>query len=972
MDGTVRLWAAGSGQLLATLQGHTGLVRGVALSADGELVASGSWDGTVRLWEAPSGQLLATLQGHTGGVNGVALSADGELVASGGDDGTVRLWEAGTGACLRTLRSDRRYERLNITGLTGVTAAQRATLLALGALDGDTAAAPAQGSSLQVPAVATVSVPPPEPEPLLLASDRPTTNVRAARTTFVGRSTDLTALTQTLDPAVPSGTRLLTLTGVAGSGKTRLALAVAEVVCDAYQDGVWLVDLSPLPASAGADLTPAVAATLAALDLHEQAGQEMLDTLIAYLRFRRLLLVLDNCEHLIEACAALATRLLGTCPELRILATSQQALGQACETVWPVAPLAVPPQPMAALRSEELYLLQQSDAVQLFLQRAQAAQPGFALNTGTAASVVAICRQLDGLPLAIELAAARLNMLPVDDLLTRLEDRFRVLRRGRHAPTDRHQALQATMDWSYGLLNPAEQAVLRRLAVFAGGWDLAAAEAVCAGPDIATPAVLALLDELLDRSLVYVYQSQGAPRYAILETVRLYGLQQLEHTGETDVARARHLAWCVALAEQSVLALQGPDQGTWMVRLARDLDNLHAALQWALDRRVTVLGLRLAGALGKFWLRSGHQREGQDWLAAVLRLPEEDDPAALAARTSALDAAAWLANDRHDFAQAAAWFAQSDTLRRAGGQDGDAAASLINAALEARAGGDYPRATALLEAYVAHQRALGSRVTGRQDDPERAVAIANRYTSLLALVLREQGLHARATALCEECLARSQELDDAEGVAIALLSRADVARDLGDAGSTHAYGEESLGRFRVLGHQWAIGFSLNNLALAAYLAGDLGQAAHYAEESVALYRDQHAEPSLAEVLVTLGRIRGAQGAATTARRHLTEALTLAWARGPRFMVAVALDALGMQAVGEGQEEHGVRLLAAAAVLRQAMGTPVRPADRPTLDDTLVTTRMALGAAAYTYAWTVGESLPLEEAISLALEDTGMV
>jgi non-specific serine/threonine protein kinase len=671
--GTVTLWDAESGRLLATLQGHTGRITGVALSGDGRLVVSGSDDATVRLWAAPSGQPLATLRGHAGGVWAVALSADGRLVASGSIDGTARLWEAGSGACLRTLRADRRYERLDITGLTGVTDAQRAALLALGASEPTPASigAPDQVSSPQAPAAALVSLPPPEPDPVPLASDLPPTNVvRAARTTFVGRTIDLAALRQALDPAVPSSTRLLTLTGVAGSGKTRLALAVAEAVRAAYQDGVRLVDLSPLPASAAADLMTVVAATLAALDLHEQAGQELLDTLIASLRSRRLLLVLDNCEHVVAASAALAAHLLDACPALRILATSQQALGQAGELVWPVAPLAVPPQPTHEPTSEELQLLEQCDALQLFVQRAHAVQPGFALHRGTAASVVAICRQLDGLPLAIELAAARLGVPPVDDLLTRLDDRFRVLGRGRHALTDRHQALQTTMDWSYGLLDPAEQALLRRLAVFAGGWDLAAAEAVSAdGEVVAVEALLELLDGLLWRSLVYVHMADGVPRYGLLGTVRQYGLQQLERADETALVRYRHLAWCVALAEQAAPALLGSQQDVWLARLNREHDNLRAALQWALDRRLTMLGLRAAAALGQFWRRR-HQREGRRWLAAFLALAgEDDDAASRAARVRALESAAWLAQDWQDFAQASTLFARSGALRRALGEE---------------------------------------------------------------------------------------------------------------------------------------------------------------------------------------------------------------------------------------------------------------------------------------------------------------
>jgi non-specific serine/threonine protein kinase len=323
------------------------------------------------------------------------------------------------------------------------------------------------------------------------------------------------------------------------------------------------------------------------------------------------------------------------------------------ESVWRLAALTLPDPLVGTPTEAVLEVLRQSEAVQLFVQRAQDAQPGFVLSAATAAGVAASCRQLDGLPLAIELAAARLNVLSLEDLLARLGDRFRLLRRAARSADARHQSVQAALDWSYGLLDPIEQAVLRRLAVFAGGWELAAAEAVCAGEQVKAYEVLAMLDTLLDRSLVQVHEAGGVPRYGLLETVRLYGLQQLERAGETTQVRNRHLDWCVALAEQAGPALQGPEQVTWLARLGREHDNLRAALQWALDGGHCRRGLQVASRLGTYWLRAGHQREGQRWLEALLALPADHaDDAAVAARATALEAAAWLADDRHEFGQA--------------------------------------------------------------------------------------------------------------------------------------------------------------------------------------------------------------------------------------------------------------------------------------------------------------------------------
>ena len=974
LDGTVRLWEAPSGRLLATLEGHTGGVRAVALSADGRLVASASWDETVRLWEAPSGRPLAILRGHAGLVWGVALSGDGLLLASGSYDGTVTLWDpysaSSDGARPRTLRGDRRYERLDITGLTGVTDAQRGALVDLGAVEqGPAPAVPPPPAAVAHPpptALALTAAPAREP-----AVARPPTNLPPDHTSFIGRAADVAALALALDPATPAGARLLTLSGVAGSGKTRLALAAVEAVRDRYEAGVWLVELAPLPANPSPDPTAVTGVALTALDLREQPGQDLLDTLAGHLQARRLLLVFDNCEHVVAACAAVAARLLGTCPDLRVLATSQLPLGTAGETIWRVDTLTIP-DPVAGTPTEAtLRLLGQSDAVRLFVERARAVQPRFVLSAENAATVAAICRRLDGLPLAIELAAARLHVLSVDDALARLDDRFRLLRRGGRIAVDRHQTLQATLDWSYGLLDSVEQALLRRLAVFTGGWEVAAAEAVCAGEEVAAEAVLELLDELLDRSLVYVYDVKDVPRYGLLETVRQYGAQQLERAGETAVIQNRRLRWTVTLAEQAAPALQGPEQAAWLARLAREHDNLRAALQSALDRGESALGLRVAGGLGKFWLRGGHQREGRRWLAALLALaPDEDDAAAVAARATALEGAAGLAEDAHDFAGATALYEQSGALRRALGQE-EPATKLINAGMEARAHGDYARATTLLEECLAQYRGLESRERAIHGNLGPLISFAYRYTCL-ALVLTEQGAYARATALCEECLAMTRELGDVEGSGVALLSLADVARDQGDAARVRAYGEESLALFQELGHPWAIGFSLNDLAQAAYLDGDLPLAARRAEESATIFRGMQAGPSLAEALVTLGRVRGAQGAAADARGRLSEALALTRVAGPRVVVVAALGELGVLAVGQGQARQGARLLGAAARMRQEMGTPVRPADRTAIEGALAAARTSLGDAAFADAWSAGQTLSVEQLVAQAAAEDGVV
>jgi non-specific serine/threonine protein kinase len=466
---------------------------------------------------------------------------------------------------------------------------------------------------------------------------------------------------------------------------------------------------------------------------------------------------------------------------------------------------------------------------------------------------------------------------------------------------------------------------------------------------------------------VYVHRSQGVPRYGLLETVRQYGLQQLERMGESIQVRDRHLDWCVTLAEQAAPGLLGPEQGSWLVRLDREHDNLRAALQCALDRGLSTLGLRVAGGLWRFWLQRGHQREGRRWLAALLALDADVDATSMALRASALEGAARLAEDQHDFAQAAALFAQSVSVRHALGQDERTTGVSINAAMEARAQGDYARAITILEECLAQYR--GSAHRERVIDGEQGLSRAwgYRYT-VLALVLREQGAYARATTLCEECLALARELGDTEGIANALLGLGDLARDQGNAGRLRAYCEECLVLFRDLDQQWAIGFTLNNLALAAYLEGDLALAASHAEESDSVFRGLQGGSSLAEVLITVGRVTAARDEAAAARASLTEALTLAWAKGPHFMVAMALEELGVQAVRQGRAQHGICLLGAAATLRRAMGVPIRPSDRPALEGALATARTSLGTMAFTDAWVAGETLPLEQIVIRARDE----
>ncbi|MGE5265064.1 MAG: ATP-binding protein, partial [Acidobacteriota bacterium] len=410
--------------------------------------------------------------------------------------------------------------------------------------------------------------------PPLEGLEKPRTNLSPLLSTFVGREQEMVELKKVLARA-----RLVTITGPGGAGKTRLALQVAADTLDDYPDGVWLVELAPL---ADPTLVPQLVAN--ALSVREQEGQPLTQTLLDYLRAKQLLLVLDNCEHLIQAVAEQVDQVMCCAPALRILATSREPLGTAGEVVWSIPPLSFP-RFGAELNVDHLA---KYDAIRLFVDRARAAQPGFAVTVQNAPAVIQICTSLDGAPLAIELAAARVRVLSVEEIAARLDDRFRLLASGVRTASPRQQNLRALINWSYDLLSDAERILFRRLAIFAGGWTLESAEAVCAGkPDPDSPCdlemfdILDLLSHLVDKSLVVAEPQDGIERFRFLETIRQYSQERMVESGEAECLAERHAGYFCRMAEGCYRKLWGPEQGRWLARLDADHDNLRAALEWA-------------------------------------------------------------------------------------------------------------------------------------------------------------------------------------------------------------------------------------------------------------------------------------------------------------------------------------------------------------------------------------------------------
>ncbi|MHB8575856.1 MAG: ATP-binding protein, partial [Dehalococcoidia bacterium] len=607
-------------------------------------------------------------------------------------------------------------------------------------------------------------------------------NLPNALTGFVGRAAELAACRALFsDPRH----RLVTVTGAGGCGKTRLALAAAPMIAGSFPDGIWLVELASLAQSAF--LPQAVAA---ALQVREAAGEDLLTTLCEVLRDRRLLLILDNCEHLLDACALLVEGLLRRCGGVRVLATSRDPLKLAGEFVYPLAPLAVPD---VGIREPEA--LHGCDAVGLFVERAVAVQPRFALTSENAGAVAQICRRLDGLPLALELAAARLTALTAHEIAARLDDRFQLLTAGYRTAPPRHQTLRAVLDWSYDLLEPAQRALFCRLAVFAGGFDLeavAATEAV--GPPPLPAAPLDLLSRLVEQSLVVMDEFDGEARYRLLETIRAYASERLQAQAEREAAEQAHAAYFLALARRALKHLGGPEQAVWLNRLEREHDNLRAVLASTGDG--SAVGLELAGTLWPFWHMRGYLSEGRGWLARVLAMPDAESPPA---RARALNGAGALAQAQGAYAEGEQYFSESLALQRELADPHGTAAVLSNLGIIARLQGEYARAVSLNSEAVHLFRQQGDQLN---------IAKALNNLGSAALDLGDAELAERSHA---ESLALRRALQDQRGVALSLANLGEVARFQARWADARLAFEEAAPLLRSLGNRAALAVVLVSL-----------------------------------------------------------------------------------------------------------------------------------------------------------------
>lgn len=630
------------------------------------------------------------------------------------------------------------------------------------------------------------------------------TNLPIPLTSFIGRQQEMAEVKELL-----SSNRLLTLTGTGGSGKTRLAIQIAIDLLDAYPDGVWWVELAEV--GEGEGLPRAVAKALGVPEVPQQA---IVETLVNYLRSRKLLLLLDNCEHLIADCAHLVERLLGESSQLQILATSREMLGAAGERVRPVPPLPAPD----PARSLPFDRLRQYEAVRLFAGRAAAISPNFKLTEQNGLAVAEICSRLEGLPLAIELAAARTHVLSAEQIKARLDDAVHLLTSGRRTALPRHQTLRATIDWSYDLLSAEERTLLRRLSVFSGGWTFQSAEAICTGEGIAADGLLNLLTQLVDKSLVQAQPQGKETRFRMLQTIRQYSRERLLEAGEQEAVRRRHLGYFMHLAEAADphlgIFLSEADTEAWQPRLEAENHNLRAAIRWSLgqeDSGAAEAALRLVGTLHWFWFARGRFYEGHTWLK---RLLEIDAPVPAPVRAKALLTAGYLACWRGEFASGRLPLKQALALFQRLENGSAIALSLHGLGFVAMGQGNAPLSRSLFEQSLAKARDLND---------QWVMSFASHF---LGIVMAYQKEYEQALAYFEEGSTLIQQLGGhKQGVAFGLFHEGRIARLKGDYQEAHSRLAEAMRLFRQLGDRRGTGYSLAGFAVLAAVQGQMERAA---------------------------------------------------------------------------------------------------------------------------------------------------
>jgi len=765
-------------------------------------------------------------------------------------------------------------------------------------------------------------------------------NLPVQPTPFLGREHEVTALRDLLSR---SDVQLVTLTGPGGTGKTRLALQVAADMSDRFKNGVFFVNLAPI--SDPALVVPTIAETLA---IREGSRQALLGRLMEELRQRQILLLLDNFEQVVSAAEQVATLLTG-CHQLKALVTSREVLHVRAEHEFPVPPLAVPDPD----HLPDLATLSHQAAVALFLQQAQAVKPHFQLTDANARAIAELCARLDGLPLAIELAAARMKLFSPQALLARLGQRLSVLTSALRDVPARQQTLRNTIAWSYNLLDTREQRLFRRLSVYAGGCTLEAIEAVSGALGDEAGSVLEGVASLLDKSLLHQREmGLSEPRVEMLETLRAYGLESLEAVGEMEATRKAHTEYFLRLAEEAELELAGHAQEFWCERLEQELDNLRAALVWCLERgeagQSMETALRLSGALGRFWDTRGHVSEGRAFLERALG-GSKDGIAPM--HVKALTAAAYLAYIQGDDHRAEELSEESLTRCRELGDTASAARFLLLLGMIAWRRYHFARAISLTEESLALFREVGDRGGS-------AWSLNN-----LAGLVSYRGEFARAISLTEESLALFREVGDNEGRAWS-LGRLAVLLMIGknDQATGCTLLEESLALSREGKNKEGMIRTLGLLGQVALLQGDAVKARSLLEESLMLAREIGYE-HLGEVLIVLGRVAECLSDDEAAKARYEESLSAAREVGSSNLLPPYLEGWACIMATWGDEAGAARLWGLAETLREAIGAPISPVERASYERAVADACTRFGGQAFALAWAEGRMMTLEQVLA---------
>ena len=735
-------------------------------------------------------------------------------------------------------------------------------------------------------------------------------NLPVLLTSFIGRAREIADARGLL-----SNGRLLTLIGPGGTGKTRLSLQVAADLLPSFADGVWFIELAPLTDPL---LVPQAIATV--FELRELHNIPTVEILTDYLRAKEILLILDNCEHLIEACAGLSDHLLRSCPRLKLLASSREALGIAGEMVYHVPSLSLP-----SAQGGNSKNLMDSEAARLFLERATAVQSKFHLTDQNASAVAQICHRLDGIPLALELAAARVAVFSAEEIAAHLEDRFKLLTGGNRGALPRHQTLRALIDWSHDLLSQEEQILFRRLSVFSDGWTFEAAEHICADGEgdaarIAPDDILDLLSGLVHKSLVMVEQAETT-RYRLLETIRHYASEKLLEAGESETLQNRHLDFFIQLAEQVEANLNGPQEMEWVARLDADYGNLRAAMEWSQKNNLEA-ALRLGGAPPMFWVRRGYTVEGLQWLIDILRrskeLPEET----------------------------------RSTTRMISIQ----AKALLGIGILQFSLGDTTSAAVALEECATLSKGLG-------DLHLRSWAI-----SYLAINSAFHGDITGAYAYAEESLVLGRELGGGIPLAMGLNNMAIVTGLVrNDFKTARAYADDGFKILSETGSRWYSAMALFGFGLFEETQGNYAEARSRFEACMPLFVGFKDRQRVLMLQSELAHLERRQGHISEAKKLYRETLREWQELGHRSAIAHQLECFAMLAKAAEDEGRAARIFGAAEALRERINIPMQPVERMDYDREVTELRGGMDREEFANYWAEGRILSMEEAIRFALE-----